>query len=63
MNWVHPFFGENGRTARAISYLILCARMGFVLPGTPTIPELIVADRTPYYQALRSADESTRMEL
>ena len=60
MNWIHPFFGGNGRTARVVSYLILCARLGFVLPGTPTIPELIVRDRTPYYDALRKADESFR---
>ena len=58
MNWIHPFFGGNGRTARAVSYLILCARLGFVLPGTSTIPELIVKDRTPYYQALLKADEA-----
>jgi Fic family protein len=56
MNWIHPFYGGNGRTARAISYLILCARLGFVLPGTKTIPDLIREEPTPYYEALRSAD-------
>ena len=56
MNWIHPFFGGNGRTARATSYLILCARLGFRLPGTPTIPEQIVVQRNPYYQALQAAD-------
>lgn len=30
-NWIHPFFGGNGRTSRAISYLALCVRLGFVL--------------------------------
>lgn len=58
MNWIHPFFGGNGRTARAVSYLVLCARLGFVLPGSPTIPELIVRNRDPYYAALREADEA-----
>jgi Fic family protein len=58
MNWIHPFYGGNGRTARAVSYLILCARLGFVLPGTTTIPELIVNNRAPYYSALRKADEA-----
>ena len=57
MNWIHPFFGGNGRTARALSYLVLSAKLGFVLPGTKTIPELIVDNREPYYRALRKADE------
>jgi Fic family protein len=58
INWIHPFFGGNGRTARATSYLVLCARLGFILPGTKTIPDLIVADRDPYYEALRLADQA-----
>ena len=58
INWIHPFFGGNGRTARAASYLVLCARLGFILPGTTTIPDLIVADRDPYYEALRHADQA-----
>jgi Fic family protein len=58
VNWIHPFFGGNGRTARATAYLVLCARLGFTLPGTKTIPDLIVADRDPYYEALRQADKA-----
>jgi Fic family protein len=58
INWIHPFFGGNGRTARAAAYLVLCVRIGFILPGEKTIPDLIVADRNPYYDALRSADEA-----
>lgn len=57
LNWIHPFFGGNGRTARGVAYLIMCARLGFALPGTKTIPDLIVEDRDPYYAALRDADE------
>lgn len=56
MNWIHPFYGGNGRTARAISYLALCAKLGFVLPGRKAIPELILEDRATYYSALRAAD-------
>jgi Fic family protein len=56
LNWIHPFFGGNGRTARAASYLVLCARLGFVLPGRKLIPELILERREPYYDALRAAD-------
>jgi len=56
VNWIHPFAGGNGRTSRAVSYLILCARLGYSLPGTNTIPEQIVAKRQPYYEALDAAD-------
>jgi Fic family protein len=59
LNWIHPFFGGNGRTARAFSYLVLCLRLGFAPPTEEkNIPELIVEDRTPYYAALRRADEA-----
>jgi Fic family protein len=58
LNWIHPFRGGNGRTSRALSYLALCVRLGFLLPGTPTITEQIVVNRSPYYLALRAADEA-----
>jgi Fic family protein len=58
VNWIHPFFGGNGRTARALSYLVLCAKLSFRLPGNKTIPDLIVESREPYYAALRKADVS-----
>jgi Fic family protein len=60
MNWVHPFVDGNGRTARAISYVVLCSRLGYALPGTNTIPEQIAKDKKPYYEALEKADESDR---
>lgn len=56
MNWIHPFTDGNGRTARAVSYLILSVKLGYRLPGTRTIPEKIAADKTPYYRALEAAD-------
>lgn len=56
LNWVHPFTDGNGRTARAVAYLVLCVRLGYRLPGTRTIPELIAADKSPYYSALEAAD-------
>lgn len=58
INWIHPFYGGNGRTARAASYLVLCARLGFVLPGKKTIPESIVENREPYFDALQAADRA-----
>lgn len=56
LNWIHPFTDGNGRTSRAASYLVLCAKLGTFLPGTNTIPEQIVAQRLPYYEALEAAD-------
>lgn len=56
LNWIHPFFDGNGRTARATSYYVLCLRLGYALPGTLTIPEQIVKNRLPYYDALECAD-------
>src|ERR1035441_6915449 len=56
LNWIHPFAGGNGRTSRAVSYLVLCARIGYRVSGTVTIPEQIVANRQPYYEALDAAD-------
>lgn len=58
LNWIHPFLDGNGRTSRAISYLVLCSRLGDRLPGRLTIPEQIAADRNPYYEALEAADEA-----
>jgi Fic family protein len=58
VNWIHPFGGGNGRTARVVSYLGLCVRHGSVLPGEPTIPEQIVDDRELYLKALRDADDA-----
>lgn len=58
MNWIHPFADGNGRTARVVSYLVLSVKLRSVLPGAPTIPDLIAADKTPYYKALEGADDS-----
>ena len=56
LNWIHPFTDGNGRTSRAASYLVLCLRLGYLLPGKLTIPEQIAADKKPYYDALEAAD-------
>lgn len=62
-NWIHPFFGGNGRTSRAASYLVLCARLGYYLPGNPTVPQQIAdaaSNRERYYRALQAADAAGR---
>jgi Fic family protein len=56
LNWIHPFDDGNGRTARAASYLVLCIKLEGRLPGKPTIPDLIVDKKSPYYAALEAAD-------
>jgi Fic family protein len=58
INWIHPFAGGNGRTSRAVSYLALCARLRMRLPGTHTVPDQIVDNRQPYYEALDAADRA-----
>jgi Fic family protein len=58
LNWIHPFVDGNGRTSRAASYLVLCAKLGHRLPGVKTIPERIAEDKRPYYQALDAADKA-----
>jgi Fic family protein len=59
LNWIHPFFGGNGRTARAFSYLVLCIGLQFAPPANDkTIPHLIEENRQPYNAALREADRA-----
>lgn len=58
LNWIHPFADGNGRTSRILSYVVLSIRAGVVLPGTPTIPDQIVDNRSPYFDALDAADKA-----
>ena len=56
LNWINPFLDGNGRTSRTLSYLILTMKLGYELPGDPTIVKQIQDDRTRYFRALESAD-------
>jgi len=58
LNWIHPFSDGNGRTSRAVSYLILCVRLKALLPGDRTIPKQIEENKDPYYKRLELADAS-----
>lgn len=60
LNWIHPFADGNGRTARMTSYVAMSIKIGGVLAGTPTIPEQIVGNRVPYFEALDEADEACK---
>ena len=56
VNWIHPFSDGNGRTARALGYAVLAIRLGYLLPGSRSIPEQISENKFPYYDALEAAD-------
>jgi len=56
LNWIHPFSDGNGRTSRMVSYMVLCVKLGLLLPGKNTIPDQIVDNRNPYFEALEAAD-------
>lgn len=58
MNWIHPFKGGNGRTARAVAYLIVCMGNGRMLPGEPSMPAIICDERDEYVRVLRLCDKS-----
>jgi Fic family protein len=55
LNWIHPFAGGNGRSARAAAYLVACMHVGTMLPGRP-IPAIILERRDKYIEALRAVD-------
>jgi Fic family protein len=57
LNWIHPFADGNGRTARAVAYVVLSVKLDSLLPGAPTIPEQIAGNKRPYYDALEAADK------
>ncbi len=67
LNWIHPFSDGNGRTSRMLSYVVLNVKLGYVLPGTPSVPNQIEENRDPYYAALKAADavyaESNEFDL
>ena len=58
LNWIHPFADGNGRTSRVLSFVVLSMALRFVLPGTPTMPELVVEHRPIYEDALDAADDA-----
>lgn len=62
LNWIHPFADGNGRTSRITSYIILSIKLGHLLPGTKTIPDQIVSNRGPYFDALDAADAVWRKD-
>ena len=62
LNWIHPFADGNGRTARAVAYVVLSTKLDSLLPGSPSIPEQIAVDKSPYYKGLEKADTAWKDE-
>lgn len=62
LNWIHPFADGNGRTSRVLSFFVLSVKLGFVLPGSPTLPELVIAHRHDYEDALDDADAAYKKD-
>ena len=60
LNWIHPFRGGNGRTSRAVAYQIICMSLKAMVPGTPSLPSLVLATRQDYVDALHAVDASER---
>jgi Fic family protein len=60
LNWIHPFVDGNGRTTRAVSYYVLCAKLQFHMPGVTTVPEMIAQNKNPYYKALEASDAAAQ---
>jgi Fic family protein len=58
LNWIHPFLQGNGRTARALSYFVLCKELKMWIPGKPIIPERIRKTRARYERVLAHADSA-----
>lgn len=56
LNWIHPFVDGNGRTTRTTSFVVMCVRLGYRVPGSDTIPDQISRNKEPYYDALELAD-------
>jgi Fic family protein len=56
LNWIHPFADGNGRTSRIVSFIVLFSKLNALLPGTPTLPDLIIDHRPEYEAALDEAD-------
>lgn len=53
LNWIHPFEDGNGRTARALTHLVLVHRTGADSRWFEHFPQRVRA----YYHALEAADE------
>ena len=56
--WIDPFYDGNGRTTRALSYLVFIVRLGYEPGGVPTFVDMMAEDKKQdYYLALDDATQ------
>jgi Fic family protein len=63
--WIHPFENGNGRTARMLTYVMLCKK-GFIIPNELRLynPTAVFSNnRQKYYDMLELADDLTESNL
>ena len=56
VNWIHPFEDGNGRTSRALCYLIFTVHGGMLMPGVRALPERISSESQKFYRCLEASD-------
>lgn len=61
--WIHPFADGNGRTARAVAYLVLCVGLEQEPPGPVTAFERMTEKRLRYHTGLEAADRAFLEDL
>lgn len=63
VNHIHPFAEGNGRSSRALTYFVLCTKLGYWLPGNLTITEQIrTTERKRYCDILNRMDHAMDRE-
>jgi len=58
LNWIHPFDDGNGRTSRALGYLLLSIHSGMFDTASPALPDRICRERLKFYRCLEAADSA-----
>jgi Fic family protein len=56
LNWIHPFEDGNGRTSRALGYLLLSIHSGMFDTASPALPDRIYREKLKFYRCLEAAD-------
>jgi Fic family protein len=56
--WIHPFEDGNGRTARALCYLVICLKEQTLLFGSNSYSNLIRENADAYMRHIRHADRT-----
>lgn len=60
LNWIHPFEDGNGRTSRALCYLVFTVHANMQMPGVRSLPERISDEPRKFNRCLEAADDAYR---